>query len=232
MNPSIAPRYFHVIVASLIIGAFTSLALGGWYLLKNKHIDFAMKTVRIGAVVGIVASCAMIVTAHASAVQVSEEQPTKLAMMEGMYNDEVPPLYAFGCGRGKTRAITPFAIPGGTSFLATGTWDTEYNAPAFACAGGEVLRHERRRSAREPCVPNISPDGCHVWAHHGDGDPCDCLHHARRARPLDALAAEAVRHLAAVPVRGHSSWLGHGGGGPSAVGRLSFDDWSRTAWLF
>ena len=42
MNPSIAPRYFHVIVALLIIGAFTSLALGGWYLLKDKHTDFAM----------------------------------------------------------------------------------------------------------------------------------------------------------------------------------------------
>ena len=127
MNPSIAPRYFHVIVALLIIGAFTSLALGGWYLLKNKHTDFAMKTVRIGAVVGIVASCAMIVTAHASAVQVSEEQPTKLAMMEGMYNDEVPPLYAFGwVDEENEKVITPFAIPGGTSFLATGTWDTEY----------------------------------------------------------------------------------------------------------
>ena len=127
MNPSIAPRYFHVIVALLIIGAFTSLALGGWYLLKNKHTDFAMKTVRIGAVVGIVASCAMIVTAHASAVQVSEEQPTKLAMMEGMYNDEVPPLYAFGwVDEENEKVITPFAIPGGTSFLATGAWDTEY----------------------------------------------------------------------------------------------------------
>ncbi len=126
-NPSIVPRYTHVVVALLIMGAFASLAVGGWYLLKNKHVDFAMKTVRIGAVVGIVASCAMIVTAHASAVQVSEEQPTKLAMMEGMYGDEVPPLYAFGwVDEENQQVIAPFAIPGGTSFLATGTWDTEY----------------------------------------------------------------------------------------------------------
>lgn len=126
-NPSILPRYTHVIVALLILGAFVSMAVGAWYLLKGKHSDFAMKTVRIGAVVGIVASCAMIVTAHASAVEVSEEQPTKLAMMEGMYNDEVPPLYAFGwVDEEGQQVITPFAIPGGTSFLATGTWDTEY----------------------------------------------------------------------------------------------------------
>ena len=126
-NPSIVPRYTHVVVALLIMGAFASLAVGGWYLLKKKHVGFAMKTVRIGAIVGIVASCAMIVTAHASAVQVSQEQPTKLAMMEGMYADEVPPLYAFGwVDEENQQVIAPFAIPGGTSFLATGTWDAEY----------------------------------------------------------------------------------------------------------
>lgn len=126
-NPSTLPRYTHVVVALLIMGAFASMCVGAWYLLKGKHTDFAMKTVKIGAAVGMVASCAMIVTAHSSAVEVSQEQPTKLAMMEGMYGDEVPPLYAFGwVDEENQQIITPFAIPGGTSFLATGTWDTEY----------------------------------------------------------------------------------------------------------
>ncbi|WP_417751275.1 cytochrome ubiquinol oxidase subunit I [Senegalimassilia faecalis] len=126
-NPSTLPRYTHVVVALLIMGAFASMCVGAWYLLKDKHTDFAMKTVKIGAAVGMVASCAMIVTAHSSAVEVSQEQPTKLAMMEGMYGDEVPPLYAFGwVDEENQQVITPFAIPGGTSFLATGTWDTEY----------------------------------------------------------------------------------------------------------
>ena len=126
-NPSTLPRYTHVVVALLIMGAFASLAVGAWYLLRGKHADFAMKTIRIGAVVGIVASCALIVTAHSSAVEVSQEQPTKLAMMEGMYDNEVPPLYAFGwVDEENQQVITPFSIPGGTSFLATGTWDTQY----------------------------------------------------------------------------------------------------------
>ena len=126
-NPSTLPRYTHVVVALLIMGAFASMCVGAWYLLKGKHTDFAMKTVKIGAAVGMVASCAMIVTAHSSAVEVSQEQPTKLAMMEGMYDDEVPPLYLFGwVDEESQQVITPFAIPGGTSFLATGTWDTEY----------------------------------------------------------------------------------------------------------
>ena len=126
-NPSTLPRYTHVVVALLILGAFASLAVGAWYLLRGKHADFAMKIIRVGAVVGIVASCALIVTAHSSAVEVSQEQPTKLAMMEGMYDDEVPPLYAFGwVDEENQQVVTPFSIPGGTSFLATGTWDAQY----------------------------------------------------------------------------------------------------------
>lgn len=126
-NPSLYSRYTHAVDAVLIMGAFAAMAVAAWYLLKGKHTDFAMKTLKIGAVAGIITSSLMIVFAHASAVTVAEEQPTKLAMMEGMYDSEVPPLYVFGwVDEESQKVITPFSIPGGTSFLATGTWDTEY----------------------------------------------------------------------------------------------------------
>ncbi len=126
-NPSIFARYTHTVDALLIMGAFVAMAVAGWYMLKHRHSDFAMKTMRIAAVVGIVTSCAMIVFANASAVVVWEEQPTKLAMMEGQYETEAPPLYAIGIvDEENQQVIAPFAIPGGTSFLATGTFDTEY----------------------------------------------------------------------------------------------------------
>ena len=126
-NPSLVSRYGHTVVALLIMGAFVAMAVAAWYLIKKRHEQAAMKMMRVGAVVGILATCVMLGTAHASAVVVSEEQPTKLAMMEGMYDSEVPPLYAFGwVDEESQEVLTPFAIPGGTSFLATGTWDTEY----------------------------------------------------------------------------------------------------------
>lgn len=126
-NPSIFARYTHTVDALLIMGAFIAMAVSGWYLLKNRNSDFAMKTLRISAVVGIVTSCAMIVFAHSSAVTVANEQPSKLAMMEGMYESEAPDLYLFGLvDEENQEVITPFSIPGGTSFLATGTWDTEF----------------------------------------------------------------------------------------------------------
>lgn len=126
-NPSTLPRYGHTVTALLVMGAFVAMAIGGYYLLKKRHQDFAMKAVKIGSIVGIVATCGLLLFAHSSAVEVAEEQPTKLAMMEGMYDSEVPPLYAFGwVDEESQEVLSPIAIPGGTSFLATGTWDTEY----------------------------------------------------------------------------------------------------------
>ena len=102
-----------------------------------------IKTIRVGAVVGIVASCALIVTAHSSAVEVSQEQPTKLAMMEGMYDDEVPRLYAFGwVDEENQQVVTPFSIPGGTSFLATHV-GRPVPGPELVGANREVRRHGR-----------------------------------------------------------------------------------------
>lgn len=126
-NPSIFARYTHTVTSLLIMGAFVAMAVAAWYLLKKRNQDFAMKTLRIGAVVGIVASCFMLVFAHVTAVEVSEEQPTKFAMMEGMYDSEVPPLYLFGWVDENTQTVvSPLAIEGGTSFLASQKWDTEY----------------------------------------------------------------------------------------------------------
>lgn len=126
-NPSTLTRYSHVICAVLIMGAFMTMAVAAWYMHKKNHGQFALRAMKIGAVVATISCAAMLVTAHSSAVVVSEEQPTKFAMMEGMYEDEVPPLYAFGwVDEENQEVITPFSIPGGTSFLATGTWDTEY----------------------------------------------------------------------------------------------------------
>lgn len=127
MNSSIGARYSHTVLALLIMGAFAALAIAGYYLLKGKHEQFAQKTARIGAIVGCVAAVLLLVSAHSTAVGVSVEQPTKFAAMEGMYEDEVPPLYLFGwVDQEAQEVITPFAIPGGTSFLASNTWDTEY----------------------------------------------------------------------------------------------------------
>lgn len=126
-NPTTLPRYGHTVSAVITMGAFTAMAVGAWYLMKGRYLEFAKRAVKVGATVGLVSTCVLLFFAHSSAVVVSEEQPTKLAMMEGMYETEAPDLYLFGwVDEENQEVITPFSIPGGTSFLATGTFDTEF----------------------------------------------------------------------------------------------------------
>jgi cytochrome d ubiquinol oxidase subunit I len=126
-NPSTLTRYTHTVDSLLIMGAFFALAVAAYYLLKGKHLDFAMKNIRIGSVVGIITTCLMLVFAHSAAVGIANEQPTKFAMMEGAYATEAMPLYAFGIvDEVNQKVITPLAIPGGTSFLASNDFSTVY----------------------------------------------------------------------------------------------------------
>ena len=121
-NPSIFARYTHTVDALLIMGAFVAMAVAGWYMLKGRNAEFAMKTMRIAAVVGIVTSLRHDrVPPTLRPWWLWNEQPTKLAMMEGMYDSGGAPLYAVGIvDEDNQEVIAPFAIPGGTSFLATG----------------------------------------------------------------------------------------------------------------
>lgn len=111
-NPSTLPRYTHTVFALLVMGAFVAIAVGAWYYHKNKHNDAARKMLRTGAVVGACATILLLGAAHSSAVEVWNEQPTKLAMMEGMYETEVPELSIAGFVDEETQEAVTLSIPG------------------------------------------------------------------------------------------------------------------------
>lgn len=125
-NPTTGLRYFHVITAALVVGGLVAMSFAAYYYMKNRNLDFAKKTLKTGAVIALVATVALFVSAHSTAVGVWNEQPTKLAAMEGQYEDEVPPLYLFGWVDESTGEVHGVGIPAFTSFLATFTFDAEY----------------------------------------------------------------------------------------------------------
>lgn len=95
-NPSTLPRYTHTVLAALALGSFVAIAMSAWYMHKNKHEHFAQKTMKVGVVAAVIATGCLLVSAHSAAVVVAEEQPSKIAMMEGHY--ETGTLAAV-CGR-------------------------------------------------------------------------------------------------------------------------------------
>ncbi len=105
-NPTTLARYSHTVVGLLVMGAFIAMAVAAWYLIRRRHEGSAMKMLRVGSIVGIVATCVLLVTAHSTALVVSEEQPTKLAMMEGMYDNEVPRSTRSAMSTRRTRRLS------------------------------------------------------------------------------------------------------------------------------
>ena len=81
---------------------------------------------RIGTVAGVVSTLLMMPAAHSQAVVVAENQPAKLAAMEGQYETGPVELSLIGWVDEENETTYSIAIPGGTSFLATGDFDAEY----------------------------------------------------------------------------------------------------------
>ena len=125
-NPTTGLRYFHVITAALVLGGLVAVSIAAYNYHKGENLAFAKATLKTGAIVTIVATCALFISAHSTAVGVWEQQPTKLAAMEGQYEDEAAPLYLFGWVDEQGEHVVGLGIPGFTSILATGSPDTVY----------------------------------------------------------------------------------------------------------
>ncbi len=87
-NPSTMPRYTHTVIASMITGGFFVAGSSAWFLLKERHQDFARRSLMIGLVLAAAASLLVVGAGHWHAVQVAETQPAKLAAFEGLYETQ------------------------------------------------------------------------------------------------------------------------------------------------
>jgi cytochrome d ubiquinol oxidase subunit I len=96
-NPSTIHRLIHVWIGAFILGAFFVMSITAYYLLKNKHQDFAKKSFSAALLVAVVASMAALVSGHFQAQNVYDYQPAKLAAFEGLFETESDtPLTIFG----------------------------------------------------------------------------------------------------------------------------------------
>ena len=86
LSPFAVDKFLHTVISAWIVGAVFCVAVCCWYLLKKRHIELAVKSIRIGAVVGLVAAIGAALTGHKSGQDVAEVQPMKLAAMEALYN--------------------------------------------------------------------------------------------------------------------------------------------------
>lgn len=126
-NPSSMDRLSHVLCGAWQAGAFLVLSVSAFYLLKKRHEAFARASMRIALFVAVMASLLQLVTGHASAIGVAENQPAKLAAYEGLYDTTArAPLYVFGWVNDEQEEVrVGLAVPGMLSWLVHG----DFNQP-------------------------------------------------------------------------------------------------------
>ena len=125
-NPTTLQRYFHTVIALLILGAFVCMAVGALYLWRKRDVASGKLFIKIGTIVGIVTAVVMLPAAHAQALAVAQHQPAKLAAMEGQYETGPVDLSLFGWVDEESQQTYALGIPGGTSFLIDQTFTTEF----------------------------------------------------------------------------------------------------------
>ena len=110
LNPVAISKFFHSVFSGWMTGAVFAIGVSCWYLLKKREVRFALASIRVAAIVGIVGTFAVMFSGDSSAVHVAEYQPMKLAAAEGLEN---------GGQRVPFSIVPGLEVPGVLSVLAT-----------------------------------------------------------------------------------------------------------------
>lgn len=84
-SPVAVSKFFHTVLSGWVLGGVFVVGVSCWFLLKNRNRTFAIASIKIGAIVGLVASLLSAWSGDKSGYQVAQTQPMKLAAVEGLY---------------------------------------------------------------------------------------------------------------------------------------------------
>ena len=110
LNPVAISKFFHSVFSGWMTGAVFVIGVSCWYLLKKRETRFALASIRIASIIGIIGTLAVMFSGDSSGIHAAKYQPMKLAAAEGLE----------GGGPCAPFSIVPgVEIPGMLSILAT-----------------------------------------------------------------------------------------------------------------
>lgn len=110
-TPSFLPRILHVWVASWMVGASLVMSVSAWYLLHYKHRAFAKKCLSMALwFFAILAILQVFIFGGRMAQEVTQNQPVKLAAMEGLWQSKSCAWMSFAGWVDESKEVT-YAIP-------------------------------------------------------------------------------------------------------------------------
>lgn len=121
-NPDAQAKFVHTVLAGYMTAAVFVCGVSAWYMLRGRHLEFARRSFRIGAIFGLLGSPGVITLGDALGYVGAHVQPTKLVAMEALWTADKPPmpltLIAFP-DQEEQRNLFPVEIPAMLSLLVT-----------------------------------------------------------------------------------------------------------------
>ncbi len=90
-NGQLLVEFPHVITGALCTGAFFVAGVSAVNLLRKKHVNFYMKSMKIAIIIGLIGSFGTALSGHTQAQYLVETQPMKMAAAEGIWEDTADP---------------------------------------------------------------------------------------------------------------------------------------------
>ena len=87
-NPNAVSKFLHTVSSGYVLASLFVIGISAWYLLKKRDIMFAKRSMIVAASFGLITSLFLLNSGDESAFQVAQQQPMKLAAMEGLYQGE------------------------------------------------------------------------------------------------------------------------------------------------
>jgi len=96
-NPHLWAQFPHVLLTSLLTGAFLVAGISAWKLVRKHDVDMFKRSFRISVVVGFIMAFAVTFTGHWQAQYLIEAQPMKMAAAEALWehSDDPAPFTVF-----------------------------------------------------------------------------------------------------------------------------------------
>ncbi len=79
-------KFFHAVLSGWALSGVFVIGVSCWFLWKKRNVEFAVRSIKVGAWFGLVGMVLTMYTGDGSAVEVTKHQPMKLAAMEGLYH--------------------------------------------------------------------------------------------------------------------------------------------------
>lgn len=120
-NPSSVDRLTHTLLGAWLVGAFLVISVSAWYVLRGRHLCFARDSLRLAIPFATITLLCSALSGHESAVGVAENQPTKLAAFEGIYEtQDHAPLTIVGWLDTTKQEFRGISLPGALSYFIYG----------------------------------------------------------------------------------------------------------------